>query len=145
MKILAKLGTLSDGRTALAIENHGFQDFVLARDYDESTGTWASGTYFSGSLKAFAEAVDAIEFDKSIQELNFDHREDRTRALSKVSEYAERAQAYCDYIRDQMPDIEDLDAVFGMLNDLQTGDTCLEDAVAVLDDAMDAYEERELG
>lgn len=57
MKVLAKLGTLPDGRCALAIQDAYSPNFVVVRNYDEETQTWSSGRYFDGSLTAFAQYI----------------------------------------------------------------------------------------
>ena len=60
MKILANLGKLKDGRTALVIENAYHPDYVIVSGFDEKTGTWDSGKYFDGNLTSFSREITNV-------------------------------------------------------------------------------------
>lgn len=72
MKILANLGKLANGRTALVIEDAYKPNFVIADGYDPSTKSWnGAGRYFDGNLTEFAKAITdanlAIGYDRMKQ------------------------------------------------------------------------------
>ncbi len=61
MKILANLGKLKDGRTALVIEDAYKPNFVIVSGFDPATGTWSSGgKYFDGNLTAFCKEITDV-------------------------------------------------------------------------------------
>ena len=57
MKILANLGKLKDGRTALVIEDAYSPDYAIVANFDEGTQSWSSALYFDGNLTEFAKAI----------------------------------------------------------------------------------------
>ncbi len=68
MEILANLGKLSDGRTALIIKDAYNPNFVLAHNYDpdgEENRKWTSARYFDGILTDFCREILLTEVGTS--------------------------------------------------------------------------------
>ena len=63
MEILANLGTLKDGRTALVVNDAYHPDYVIVSGYDPETKTWSGGQYFDGDLTAFSKAITDINLE----------------------------------------------------------------------------------
>ncbi len=61
MEILANLGELKDGRTALIVRDAYPVDPVLATGYNATTQDWAAAKYFDGNLVSFCRAILQIE------------------------------------------------------------------------------------
>ena len=64
MKILANMGRLKDGRTALVIQDAYNPNYILARGYDPEKEAWDSAVYFDGNLESFIDKV--LETQKGI-------------------------------------------------------------------------------
>ncbi len=79
MKILANLGTLKNGCTALVLEDAYHPDYAIVSGFDDSRPMgekWNAGTYFDGNLVAFTNAIQEIELGISAD-----------RAISVIREY----------------------------------------------------------
>ena len=71
MEILANLGKLKDGSTALVLKDAYNPNYAIVRNYDESAPLgqkWSSGTYFDGNLLSFINAVQKIEVGMSLDD-----------------------------------------------------------------------------
>lgn len=70
MKILANLGTLKNGCTALVIEDAYHPNYIIASGFDDSKPIgekWNAATYFDGNLIAFTNAIQEIELGLSVE------------------------------------------------------------------------------
>lgn len=56
MKIVANLGKLTEGKTLILIEKAGRYEYVICRNFDPETESWASGEYYY-DLESLAKGI----------------------------------------------------------------------------------------
>lgn len=116
MKILANLGTLKNGCTALVIEDAYHPNYIIASGFDDSKPIgekWNAATYFDGNLIAFTNAIQEIELGLNAE-----------RAIEIIREYVSDDFENADpaFIKDKLESCmteEEIEACGFHLNELE--------------------------
>lgn len=56
MRVIANLGTVTENKSLILIEKAGHFEYVICRNYDPETQSWASGEYYY-SLESLAKGI----------------------------------------------------------------------------------------